>query len=204
MGFIFYVCSLLLDFPPLQSTILEPNLLPLWSRNYGHQLPCIDFQDFEDFGGVFSLEIDNAFTYPNCEDTMVDRKPQTNLVTSFHHYNHHHDMINIPSSTDQLCSEVVPQMTFERKIIGSTKSGKIRNYGKFSELESEDIQKYFDLPIKEAAKELGVGVTRLKKRCRELNITRWPHRKFKSLKYLISNVKVCICDFENSFFYICM
>ncbi|XP_062074862.1 protein RKD4 [Humulus lupulus] len=60
---------------------------------------------------------------------------------------------------------------------------------KVVELELDVIQKYFNVPIKEAAMELGIGVTRLKKRCRELNIMRWPHRKLKSLKYLLKNVK---------------
>ncbi|XP_054796436.1 protein RKD4 [Prosopis cineraria] len=56
-------------------------------------------------------------------------------------------------------------------------------------LELDDIRKYFDVPITKAAKELNVGLTLLKRRCRELNITRWPHRKIKSLKALIDNVK---------------
>jgi hypothetical protein len=33
-----------------------------------------------------------------------------------------------------------------------------------------------------------VGVTVLKKRCRELGIARWPHRKVKSLNTLIENI----------------
>ncbi|XP_057774973.1 protein RKD4 [Salvia miltiorrhiza] len=60
---------------------------------------------------------------------------------------------------------------------------------KSSALQLEEIQKYFDFPITRAAKELNVGLTVLKKRCRELNIARWPHRKIKSLKSLIHNVK---------------
>ncbi|GFP93665.1 protein rkd4 [Phtheirospermum japonicum] len=60
---------------------------------------------------------------------------------------------------------------------------------KSSTLQLEEIQKYFDVPITKAAKELNVGLTVLKKRCRELNIMRWPHRKIKSLKSLIHNVK---------------
>ncbi|CAL0319521.1 unnamed protein product [Lupinus luteus] len=56
-------------------------------------------------------------------------------------------------------------------------------------LEFEDIKKHFGVPITEAAKELNIGVTLLKRRCRELNIMRWPHRKLKSLKLLIDNVK---------------
>ncbi|KAG8390422.1 hypothetical protein BUALT_Bualt01G0081700 [Buddleja alternifolia] len=60
---------------------------------------------------------------------------------------------------------------------------------KSTALQLEEIQRYFDVPITQAAKELNVGLTVLKKRCRELNITRWPHRKIKSLKSLIHNVK---------------
>ncbi|KAE9608859.1 putative transcription factor Nin-like family [Lupinus albus] len=58
-----------------------------------------------------------------------------------------------------------------------------------SALEFENIKKHFGVPITEAAKELNIGVTLLKRRCRELNIMRWPHRKLKSLKLLIDNVK---------------
>lgn len=206
-GFFFYVCSLLLDFQPFESleTLVDhdqSNLLPL-SSQYHDQLPRIDFQDFEDFGGAFSLDFDHAFSYPNREDTMVDEKPQTKCVTSFHHDNQHHamnkmNMINPTSSTtdhDNKCSEF-PRMTtmIESEVFAGTNCGKLRSYKRCSELELDDIQKCFDLPIKEAAKELHVGVTRLKRRCRELNITRWPHRKFKSLKYLISNVKAWLCE----------
>lgn len=61
---------------------------------------------------------------------------------------------------------------------------------KSSTLEFEEIKKHFGVPITEAAKEMNVGLTLLKRRCRELNIMRWPHRKLKSLKLLIDNVKV--------------
>lgn len=67
-------------------------------------------------------------------------------------------------------------------------------------LTREEISKYFYVPITEAAKELNVGLTILKKRCRELGIRRWPHRKLMSIETLIKNVKVietnllnCVC-----------
>ncbi|XP_057431613.1 protein RKD4-like [Lotus japonicus] len=56
-------------------------------------------------------------------------------------------------------------------------------------LELEEIKKHFGLKITEAAKEMNVGLTLLKKRCRELNIMRWPHRQLQSLKSVIDNVK---------------
>ncbi|XP_073138149.1 protein RKD4-like [Henckelia pumila] len=52
------------------------------------------------------------------------------------------------------------------------------------------ISEYFYMPITQAAKELNVGLTLLKKRCRELGIQRWPHRKLMSLQTLIKNVQV--------------
>ncbi|KAI5405542.1 protein RKD4 [Lathyrus oleraceus] len=56
-------------------------------------------------------------------------------------------------------------------------------------LEYDEIKKHFDVPITLAAKRLNIGLTLLKKRCRELKITRWPHRKLKSLTLLIDNLK---------------
>lgn len=53
----------------------------------------------------------------------------------------------------------------------------------------EDLAKYFDLPIIEASKNLKVGLTVLKKKCREFGIPRWPHRKIKSLDGLISDLQ---------------
>ncbi|XP_022933553.1 protein RKD2-like [Cucurbita moschata] len=56
-------------------------------------------------------------------------------------------------------------------------------------LSRKTISEYFWMPISQAAKELNVGLTLLKKRCRELGIRRWPHRKLMSLQTLIRNVK---------------
>ncbi|CAI9753856.1 unnamed protein product [Fraxinus pennsylvanica] len=56
-------------------------------------------------------------------------------------------------------------------------------------LSRETISQYFYMPITKAARELNVGLTLLKKRCRELGIRRWPHRKLMSLQTLINNVQ---------------
>ncbi|GAV83047.1 RWP-RK domain-containing protein [Cephalotus follicularis] len=53
----------------------------------------------------------------------------------------------------------------------------------------EDLVKYFGLPIVEASRNLRVGVTVLKRKCREFGIPRWPHRKIKSLDSLIQNLQ---------------
>ena len=57
-------------------------------------------------------------------------------------------------------------------------------------LSRNTITQYFYMPITQAARELKVGLTLLKKRCRELGIRRWPHRKLMSLQTLIKNVQV--------------
>jgi hypothetical protein len=56
----------------------------------------------------------------------------------------------------------------------------------------DELRKYFYMPITRAAREMNVGLTVLKKRCRELGVARWPHRKMKSLKSLMANVQVTI------------
>ncbi|CAA3009461.1 Hypothetical predicted protein [Olea europaea subsp. europaea] len=53
-------------------------------------------------------------------------------------------------------------------------------------LSKETISQYFYMPITKAVRELNVGLTLLKKRCRELGIRRWPHRKLTSLQTLIN------------------
>ena len=57
-------------------------------------------------------------------------------------------------------------------------------------LSRDTISKYFYMPATQAAKELNIGLTLLKNRCRDLGIQRWPHRKLMSLQTLIKNVKV--------------
>lgn len=57
-------------------------------------------------------------------------------------------------------------------------------------LTRKNISEYFYMPISQAARELNVGLTHLKKRCRDLGIQRWPHRKLMSLQTLIKNVQV--------------
>ncbi|KAL7227490.1 hypothetical protein ACSBR1_022363 [Camellia fascicularis] len=85
-------------------------------------------------------------------------------------------------------NEVQEFAAIEREEVKRQSSGNGRS--KCAALELDEIQKYFDVPITKAAKELKVGLTVLKKRCRELNIMRWPHHKIKSLRSLVDNVKI--------------
>lgn len=59
----------------------------------------------------------------------------------------------------------------------------------------EDLAKYFDLPMVEASRNLNVGITVLKRKCREFGIPRWPHRKIKSLDSLIRDLQVLSLSF---------
>ncbi|CAE6103962.1 unnamed protein product [Arabidopsis arenosa] len=56
----------------------------------------------------------------------------------------------------------------------------------------KDICQLFDLPIEQAAKEMKVCVTVLKKICRKGSLRRWPHRKIKSLQAKIEALKTLL------------
>jgi hypothetical protein len=53
----------------------------------------------------------------------------------------------------------------------------------------EELSRYFHLPEKAVAKELGICLTSLKKLCRSYGITRWPFRKLKSLERTMKKVQ---------------
>ncbi|KAI3781284.1 hypothetical protein L2E82_11293 [Cichorium intybus] len=64
-----------------------------------------------------------------------------------------------------------------------------RKRGSRHALCKESISMHFDKPILEAARELNVGSTQLKQRCRKLSIKSWPRRKIKSLQTLINHTQ---------------
>ncbi|KAM0869484.1 hypothetical protein ACQ4PT_040631 [Festuca glaucescens] len=59
-----------------------------------------------------------------------------------------------------------------------------------------DIAQYFHLPIREASRTLHIGLSILKKKCRQYGIPRWPHRKIKSLDSLIQDLEYVLNDTE--------
>lgn len=63
---------------------------------------------------------------------------------------------------------------------------------RMTDITLNELSQYFHMPITQASKELKVGLTVLKKRCREFGIPRWPHRKMKSLDSLIQNIQVLV------------
>ena len=49
------------------------------------------------------------------------------------------------------------------------------------ELSMQELSKYFKMPEKAVAKQLGICLTSLKKICRANGINRWPYRKVQSV-----------------------
>ncbi|CAM9635559.1 unnamed protein product [Chrysoparadoxa australica] len=58
-----------------------------------------------------------------------------------------------------------------------------------SRITLELLQGYYDLPLAEVSKELGVSLTVLKKICRGLGIERWPHRQMRSINKMMQDMK---------------
>merc|ERR1712137_503794 len=65
------------------------------------------------------------------------------------------------------------------------------------EFTSEDLAKFYHLPINDAAEKLGICSTLLKKLCRKNGISRWPHRKVKSVEQLIQQCEDHLNEYPN-------
>lgn len=78
----------------------------------------------------------------------------------------------------------------KEELVDVKSGGEERKCSNAKNLSRKIISQYFYMPITQAARELNVGLTFLKKRCRELGIRRWPHRKLMSLQTLINNFQV--------------
>ncbi|XP_042056070.1 protein RKD2-like [Salvia splendens] len=139
----------------------------------GHQSSNLELTDFDDFSGDLWVFDDHPLPLHN--NIMANPNPNPNPASTGQGFH------TLDSSMQIMVAE--NQLQHSNEVVRRS----VRH--KSSALQLEEIQKYFDYPITRAAKELNVGLTVLKKRCRELHITRWPHRKIKSLKSLIHNVK---------------
>ncbi|KAA8533589.1 hypothetical protein F0562_030977 [Nyssa sinensis] len=154
----------------------DPYLFP-YQNNH---IPQLEFKDLEDIiDDFFSWDVTLLPSF-NGDMITIDAKPLNIMTVNSDHSN------NGGSFSSEVTSAV--QREFTSSSIQEVEKG-LAGRSKSATLELDEIQKYFDVPITRAAKELKVGLTLLKKRCRELNIMRWPHRKIKSLKTLIDNVK---------------
>ncbi|XWS42231.1 hypothetical protein CRYUN_Cryun17cG0150300 [Craigia yunnanensis] len=98
------------------------------------------------------------------------------------------DLNCLPNSV--ATSELLKSQQTEQSATGVAVKKKKRADSKdVSRIALEDLAKYFDLPIVEASRNLNVGLTVLKRKCREFGIPRWPHRKIKSLDGLIRDLQ---------------
>ncbi|PIN21424.1 hypothetical protein CDL12_05897 [Handroanthus impetiginosus] len=154
-----------------------PSLLefePFWLANQMSMTSQVKLNDFEEISNDLGMWDFDQQSFHNDINHIIDYQNHDIVSTRMYECN----------------SNPLMALTYQREFSSSNKNMEVkRGRYKSSALQLEQIQKYFDVPITRAAKELNVGLTVLKKRCRELNITRWPHRKIKSLKSLIHNVK---------------
>ncbi|KAG5251119.1 RWP-RK domain-containing family protein [Salix suchowensis] len=174
------------ELPPLESLFEQLNLpLPLvpYDRNFN------ELKNNEDVNDIFSeSNLDSWYSQENA----IDTKPVINPSI--------HPSFSLSFDDNVIKSEQLNEvsMMFVHGDCASSSSmkeeeeeetRKMSGRKRSVELELEEIQKHFNKPITQAAREMKVGLTVLKKRCREFRIMRWPHRKIKSLTSLINNVK---------------
>ncbi|KAL8042263.1 hypothetical protein ABFX02_09G039200 [Erythranthe guttata] len=102
------------------------------------------------------------------------------LVVENHENINNNKQVLVQSSTNNIISTTRKEEQEDQVEVNNSGSSK-------KLLSRETVSQYFYMPITQAARELNVGLTLLKKRCRELGIRRWPHRKLMSLQTLIKN-----------------
>uniref|UniRef100_A0A6N2LPG1 RWP-RK domain-containing protein n=1 Tax=Salix viminalis TaxID=40686 RepID=A0A6N2LPG1_SALVM len=175
------------ELSPFES-LFDPSIFLPFGKNIDEFKPLEDISD----DNIFSES--NLESWYNRENASIIRKPVLNpsIHASFGQNfdsnvircaDHLEDFSMLWVQSDCASSSSMKEEEEEesRKMSGRRKRS--------VPLELEEIQKHFSMPITQAAREMKVGLTVLKKRCRELKIMRWPHRKIKSLNSLINNVK---------------
>ncbi|KAI3704473.1 hypothetical protein L1987_74694 [Smallanthus sonchifolius] len=115
------------------------------------------------------------------EEASKQKEDQNNRYKSHHMSDVDLNSLPYGSSENDESDQSVTDVSWKKKKRAATKD--------IASLGLDDLAKYFDVPIIEASKNLKVGLTVLKKKCREFGIPRWPHRKIKSLDGLISDLQ---------------
>ncbi|XP_077246861.1 protein RKD5-like isoform X1 [Tasmannia lanceolata] len=117
-----------------------------------------------------------------CRENKDNSYHSTRTVPIFHedHYSLPHPIAAQGSLGSQQIDQRVPDLVKKKKRAAAEHIASIA---------LSDLAKYFDLPITEASRNLKVGLTVLKRKCREFGIPRWPHRKIKSLDTLIHDLQ---------------
>lgn len=84
-----------------------------------------------------------------------------------------------------MCTNVLQKI----KLQLSTYNNMCTTENKPTDFCKKQLSKYFHLPINEAALQLGMCPSVLKKICRNIGIKRWPYRKIKSIDSLIESLQ---------------
>ncbi|CAN6198224.1 unnamed protein product [Urochloa humidicola] len=173
----------------------ESSLWPYWTGAWP------DSYLLEEDALLSSLPFPSLHFQPSCSTIIPSNILQDELDAIFKDdvLKHWDEMEQVESRTEDGHDKKLPLLCYgEEKEVSSNSDTKEvareedrqRVRPEESALTFELVSQYFYMPIMQAARELNVGLTLLKKRCRELGIPRWPHRKMKSLQSLINNVQV--------------
>nr|GMD14730.1 protein RKD2-like [Ipomoea batatas] len=159
---------------------------PLWDQQHGistfgnGSLPNIPFDPFwgieHNMGGLLEA---TAMNYLSTEENLMAStsgilvQENTFPVAS-----------NASVGGNMTTDSVVVERSMIETLARRQRKNTRRTFHDSSTISKEMISKYFHLPIYRAAKELRVGYTILKERCRELGIFKWPYRQLVSLEKL--------------------
>ncbi|KAL8095724.1 hypothetical protein AgCh_036921 [Apium graveolens] len=149
-----------------------------------HENMVLNSMNIKDDYSDFSLHMENVLDVAEPISMMIPGTNHVQLCLNVSATNDLGDVKNTMNLKSEQSSNINAIVKYDDEVVLRQQ---VRP--KTSALELDEIRQYFDLPITKAARELKVGLTVLKKRCRELRIMRWPHRKIKSLQCLIDNVK---------------
>ncbi|KAK9119255.1 hypothetical protein Scep_017348 [Stephania cephalantha] len=163
------------NFSPTQNQ-LQVGFCGGWEKEFGEFVKEIDMIDY---GLEAEINSKQVVVYGT---TNGDHDSQQGSSTTSSTTDHDLEELMMMKSKSNSCNS--SRVKKCRKIDRSVHMG-----SSSSELSRTTLSRYFYMPITQAAKELNVGLTLLKKRCRELGIPRWPHRKLMSLQTLINNVQ---------------
>nr|XP_010908390.1 protein RKD5 isoform X2 [Elaeis guineensis] len=185
-----WLCILAFDSAAPATSSKPPHIPPILSFSRNSRLKSVPTLSC-DLQKVFQLrcEAENQeLRHVASEEIFVDKEnefsqPMKN-VSDYHEDRvlHSCPIIKQAISENQRTDEIAPE-------VGASMKKKRAAAEHVASISLTDLVKYFNLPIIEASKSLNVGLTVLKRKCREFGIPRWPHRKIKSLDTLIHNLQ---------------
>ncbi|KAE8794355.1 hypothetical protein D1007_30904 [Hordeum vulgare] len=156
--------------PPMLCPFRNPGLVCVPSL-YSDLYMVFQFQRFQQAPQLVQRDSDEKPTRLDAEDNKTSDEVEEESGS---------DSDEDPQSGEELSAQVERRRRAKKQHIAS--------------ITLVDIAPYFHLPIREASRALKIGVSILKKKCRQYGIPRWPHRKIKSLDSLISDLEFVMDD----------